>query len=222
MAATTAVIDFTDNPYEHPDEGSVAPQTFGSKGGVIGRPISSKEAKQIRQRARRKRAKLSEEEMALLYGKPIEEWDLEELARGRARASDGTFKGKTPPYIDRRVHEQIVRRFEEIVRTEMNAHTVDALTIIGKILNDQEIDEKGKPRTAAGTKLDAAKFLIEHVIGKPKQRTEVDISAKLQGILGVAIVNPSVGGAPPRLNPGFIEAPSWEEDDDDDDDRHDG
>lgn len=223
MAATTAEIDFTfvDNPYEHPDEGTVAPLRRGAQGGVIGRPITSKEKKQIRQRARRKLKKVSEEELEILYGKGIDEWDLEELAKGRPRARDGSWKGSPPPYIDRRVHEQIVKRFEELVRGEMNAHTVGALGVLGKILENDEVDDKGKPVVPAGTKLEAAKFLIEHVVGKPKQRTETDISVKLQGILGAAIVNPSqLPGGQPQLTAGFIEVPSWEEDDDDDDDRH--
>jgi hypothetical protein len=211
MAATTAVFDFRDED-TLPLEGSMEPVTFGSHGGIIGRPISSTQAKQIRQRARRKKKELSELEIGLLY-KPIEEWDMEELARGRPRAKDGTFKGKTPPYIDRKVHEQVVKRFEEIVRKEMNANTVDALKIIKQILDDDGYDDKGKPTTSANTKLDAAKFLIEHVIGKPKQRTETDISVKLQGILGMAMVQPSVQTGNYELTQGYVEAASWEEDD---------
>src|SRR5690606_19911770 len=132
--------------------------------------------KQIRKRARRK-MKIASDEIALLYGdRPVETWDMEELAKGRPRASDGTFKGRSPSYLDRTLHEQIIKRFETIVKEQMNVQTVDALEVIGNILKDNEVDIKGKPRTAAGTKLDAAKFLIEHVIGKPKQRTETDIS----------------------------------------------
>lgn len=215
MTATMAVLDFTnDDELEDPQPltGSREP-VIGSKGGIIGRPITSRNPKQIRQRARRK-MKVALDEVNLLYEhKPLEEWDAEELARGRPRAVDGTFKGKAPPYIDRTVHEQIVRRFEQIVRQEMNAHTVDALKVIGKVLSSEEVDEKNKPIVSAGTKIDAAKFLIEHVIGKPKQRTETDISVKLQAILGTAMVNPtSDGGFAPTQ--GYIEAAAWEDDDD--------
>jgi len=216
MPATTAVLDFRNDdtlPDPQPLTGSREPARIGARGGIIGRPISSKERKQIRQRARRK-VKIASDEIALLYGDyPIEQWDLEELARGRPRAKDGTFKGKAPSFLDRAVHEQIVRRFEEIVREEMNGHTVKALEIIGKILEDQEVDEKGKARVAAGTKLDAAKFLVEHVLGKPKQRTETDISVKLQAVLGNAMVNPGRDGQF-ELTQGYVEAQSWEEDDD--------
>ena len=214
MSASTAVIDFSnDEELEdlQPRTGSREP-TLGARGGIMGRPITSRNPKQIRQRARRK-MKVALDEVELLYGgRGIDTWDHEELARGRPRAKDGTFKGKAPPYIDRAVHEQIVKRFEVIVREEMNAHTVDALRIIGEVLNSQEVDEKNKPIVSPGTKIDAAKFLIEHVIGKPKQRTETDISVKLQGILGVAMANPtSDGGYAPTQ--GYIEAAAWEDDD---------
>lgn len=216
MTATTAVLDFTNDdtlPDPLPRTGSREPVSYGSKGGIMGRPPTSQAAKQIRQRARRKLSKLSPDEMQALYGKPVEEWDMEELARGRPRASDGTFKGRAPRWLDRSLHEQIVKRFEEIVRAEMNGHTVDALAVIGKILTDEGIDDKGKPRVPAGTKLEAAKFLVEHVVGKPKQRTETDISIKLQGILGHAMMQPTADGQL-GLTQGYIEAEAWEDDDD--------
>jgi hypothetical protein len=177
-----------------------------------GRPITRDTAKQIRARARRKQS-IAHEELKKLY-KPIEEWDHEELARGRPRAKDGSFKGAPPSYIDRALHEQIVRQFEQVVRNEMNGHTVAALTLIGKVLADEEVDERGRPLVAASTKLDAAKFLIEHVIGKPKQRVESDISVKLQGLLGTVMVNPNHQTGGFELAQGYVEAESWEEDDD--------
>lgn len=214
MTASLAVLDFTnDDELEDPQPltGSREP-VLGARGGIIGRPITSKNKKQIRQRARRK-MKIAQDEIQLLYeGRGIDTWDAEELARGRPRASDGTFKGKAPAFIDRNLHEQIVKRFEEIVRQEMNAYTVDALRVVGKILDNEEVDDKNKPLVAAGTKLDAAKFLIEHVIGKPKQRMETDISVKLQAILGHAMVNPQADGSY-GLAQGYIEAESWEDDD---------
>lgn len=223
MPATIAIFDFRDKaepvaePFETPEYETGTRDRSHRKltpqGKLVGRPISSNEKKQIRKRIRRAN-KVSREDLLLLYdGKPIEEWDHEELARGRPRAADGTFKGSKPAWIDRAMHEQIVKRFEEIVREEMNGHTVDALSVIGRILDNEEIDEKGKPQVSASTKLDAAKFLVEHVIGKPKQRTETDISVKLQGILGHAIVNPSQDGSY-AVTAGYIEAQTWEDDDD--------
>lgn len=175
-----------------------------------GRPATVMSPKQIRARARRK-MEIGQAELAALY-KPLEEWDHEELARGRPRAKDGTFKGKAPMFIDRVLHEQIIRKFEEVVKSEMNNHTVAALELIGKVLADDETDEKGRPIVPASTKLDAAKFLIEHVIGKPKQRVETDISVKLQGLLGTVMVNPQANGNF-ELAQGYVEAQSWEADD---------
>lgn len=210
MPATPAIFDFTE--VKLPLTGSREPR-LGSKGGVIGRPITSMDPKKIRERVRRKK-KIAPDEIAALYnGRSIDDWDLEELARGRPRASDGTFKGRPPTYIDLKVHDQVVKRFEEIVKSEMNGHTVEALKVVQRIMEDKQTDHKGRPRTSSGVKLDAAKFLIEHVLGKPKQHTETDISVKLQGILGMAMVNPSVSeGSSYALAQGYIDAESWEDD----------
>lgn len=150
--------------------------------------------KQIRARARRKRDRadiMSAQELEYLYQKPVDEWDLEELARGRPRTAAGDFRGPKPKWIKAAVHEEAMERYTAAVKSEMSATTVDALEVIKHIINDEQTDDRGKPLVPASTKLEASKFLIEHVIGKPKQRIESDVSVKLQGILGQVMVNPS-------------------------------
>lgn len=149
--------------------------------------------KQIRARARR-HARISEAELNKLY-KPIEEWDEEELARGRPRAADGTFRGKSPSWITRQMHEEAMARFKSLVESDVRQHTVEALKTVQWILANEDVDDKGKLVIPPSTKLEAAKFLIEHVIGKPTQRTETDISVRLQALLAVATAGPINGGA---------------------------
>lgn len=180
-----------------------------------GRLVSG-DPKQIRARARRK-GRLIQEEFDHLY-KPLDEWDEEELARGRPRAADGSFRGKPPKYVQREVHEEAIDRFKELVRQEMRQETAKAVRLIAQLMVDSDVDDKGKPIVPASTKLQAAQFLIEHAVGKPLQRQETNISVKLQGILAAATVNPTGGvgelaaimGGPDDP----LEAESWEEDDD--------
>jgi hypothetical protein len=166
--------------------------------------------KQLRHRLRRAQSRgangaaPNEREMRQLY-KPISEWDAEELARGRPRDRDGGFRGLAPKWISRELHEEAVTRFRSALRDEMNSSSVRAVEIINLILNDEEIDAKGRPTTPQSTKLDAAKFLVEHVLGKPKQRVETDISVKLQGVLASAIITP--GTLPAQLGSGELASP---------------
>lgn len=149
--------------------------------------------KQIRARARRKAKRhemMSSQEMEYLYQKPIDEWDMEELAHGRPRNSKGTFTGPKPKWITAAVHEAAMEKYTAAVKSSMQATTVDALDAIKYIVQNEDVDDKGKPIVAMSTKLEAAKFLLEHVVGKPTQRIESDVSVKLQGILGQVMVNP--------------------------------
>lgn len=201
--ASNLVVDFSND--------DTLPIKIFHNGGKGSRTMNDK---QIRARARR-HMKIAVDEIQHLYGKPVEDWDVEELARGRCKDKRGRFSGPNPGYMSTAVHERIVERFTVLVKKEMSIHTVDALVVLGHILNDNETDEKGRFRTTSGTKLDAAKFLIEHTIGKPKQHMETDISVKLQGILGMAMVNPQQAAAGQyQLAQGYVEAPSWEADDD--------
>lgn len=199
MGASTAEIDFSDIPDED------LPRFSSGK-------MKKLTPKQIRARARRA-AKKGDESMTqalVLLHKPIEEWDEHELARGRPRAADGTFKGKTPEWIPRALHEQAMDRFRDVIRGDLNSHTLLAVQTVKWILENEEVDEKGRPIVPPASKLDASKFLIEHLLGKPKQEVKQDISVKLQGIL----LNATVAG-PSSGEPAALDVESWEYGDDD-------
>lgn len=151
------------------------------------RTPEEKAAKQARARARRQVSK-RDEAISQLY-KPIEEWDGEELARGKPRSADGSFRGPAPKWISRAMHEEAVRRFKDEASSDMRALVPLALTTVEQILTSTELDDRGKPVVPAGVRLEAAKWTVEHLVGKPTQRTEMDISVKLQGILANVMVN---------------------------------
>jgi hypothetical protein len=164
--------------------------------------------KQIRARQRRaakrnSKRSMSELEFETLY-KPIEEWDLEELARGRPRNIDGNFKGRKPGWINREVHERAMEMFIQLTKSDMAALAPTALTSLRWVLENDAEDEKGKPVVPASAKNQAAMFLLEHVVGKPKQQVQTELSVKLQGILAQVMVNPADAlSAPERGGLGY-------------------
>jgi hypothetical protein len=148
--------------------------------------------KQIRARAKRAGGldTLTSLEKEGLFKKPMEEWDFEELARGRPKAKDGRFHGPTPHWVTREMHEKAMELFKKAVRADMQATTVRGLSVLQEILDNNEVDDRGKPMVAAGVKVDVAKFLIEHLIGKPTQPVQTDINITLQRVLGDSLVMP--------------------------------
>lgn len=154
--------------------------------------------KQIRARARRKYQRMQRsqekmignEEFEWLF-KPIEEWSLRELALGRPLPPDGKIpRGPKPQWVTMEVHERSMELFVKAIKSQMNANTIDALSAMTEIINDNRVDHRGRPLVAPSVKMDAAKFLLEHIVGKPKQHITQDISVKLQGLLGSVMVNP--------------------------------
>jgi hypothetical protein len=129
-------------------------------------------------------------ELEALYPRPIEDWDAEELARGRPRSKNGNFMGPAPKWITRQLHEEAMTRFKQMIRDGTNGMTLIAMETIEKILNDRSTDDKGRPVVPASTKLDASKWLVEQAIGKPTQKVEQDISVRLQGLLASTIIVP--------------------------------
>lgn len=181
-----------------------------SKKGKKVRTAEEKAEKQARARARRN-VREREKSLALLY-KPVDQWDDEELARGRPRAADGTFRGATPEWVNRAVHEEALKRFTEVSRGEQQATVPLALSTIRTILTNEDLDDRGKPVVPWGVKADVAKWSIEHLLGKPTQRHEMDISVKLQGILATVMVQADEQGA---LLPA-MDVESWDADEDPD------
>jgi hypothetical protein len=204
---------------------------MGDKAGPISHERKRKQGekslspKQIRARARRNGGldNVTMKEREALAGKPMEEWDLEELARGRPRDKNGNFSGRPPTWITREMHEKSIELFKDMVRTDMRSHTKLAMDTLKDILEDNDIDEKGKPTTPASVKVDVAKFLIEHLVGKPTQPVQADINVKLQGILGAVLVQPDqlTGGYMPSSSHREVEG-SIVEDDEDEDGGQDG
>ena len=197
------------------------------------RPISPEgyvlNKQQIYRRMKRARKNFLEKmdigqaEKKAYYQKPLADWDAEELARGRPRNSKGNFKGAKPTWVTSEMHEEAMDRFKSIIRTGMRVASVDAIEFMQKMITDDETDNRGRPLVPASTKLQAAQFLVEHLVGKPTQRVESDVSVRLQGILAGVMVNPgdqATGNYMPAHMPGFTmelsTGPSDEPPEDDD------
>jgi hypothetical protein len=207
--ATPQVVDFTKTV-------DYVQHTTGRWNDPGIRPISPEgyvlNKQQIYRRMRRARKKflekmeLSGAEQNALHKKPLADWDAEELARGRPRDAKGGFKGPKPAWVTAEMHEEAMDRFKSIVRTGMRVASIDAIEFMQRMINDEETDNRGRPLIPASTKLQAAQFLVEHLVGKPTQRVESDVSVKLQGLMAQVMVNPgeqATGNYMPAHFPGF-------------------
>lgn len=150
----------------------------------------STDPRAVRARLRRKNRKVNRTEDAMvtdlemLY-KPVDTWDMAELARGRPRCKDGTFKGPTPPWVTPLVRREAERRLVDLARAELATMVGDAIQVMTNLMTDDTVDEEtGRPYVSASTKLDAAKFIVEQVMGKAKQRVDLEAGASVAEFLG--------------------------------------
>lgn len=99
---------------------------------------------------------------AVLRGEvDLEDWDDEEIKRGRRRNKHGTFNGRPPSVIPRQVYDELRRRtaqdFEEMVRQELLPVTEVIIEMA-----------KGE-RPADPTQLKAAQEIVNRYAGKPPE-----------------------------------------------------
>lgn len=174
--------------------------------------------KQIRNRLRRKGKKF-EAELDLyqdeVYGKRIEEWDLEELSRGRPRDALGGFRGPAPKWITPLVVKEAKRRLLDHTLGSLAGHVELAVKTIGNLLASDEVDDFGRPVVDARTKLAAAQFVIENVIGKPKAILEIDGTDTVKQFLASALVLDDGTPAHPVIQGEVVEDDEEDEEDDD-------
>jgi hypothetical protein len=178
----------------------------------------SQKPSQIRNRLRRSQGRV-QKDVDLYFevrgGRPIEEWDLEELSRGRPRAKDGTFKGRTPAWITPTVVKEAKRRLLDHTIGQMAGHVDLAVNTIKKLLTDNSLDDNGRPMVDARTKLAAAQYVIDHIAGKPKIIAEIDASDTVRQFLASALVVDDDGTpAHPVIDGQFYEEESTDDDDD--------
>lgn len=164
-------------------------------GYVGGRPKDSSKLSrnpaQIRNRLRRKQKTNSEDFQMyteLVWKKPIEEWDNEELARGRPRDKNGKFVGKSPSWATPAIAAEAKRRLMTHTFGKLAGHIDQAVVVIGNLLVSEEVDDKGRPIVDAKTKLAAATFIIEHTLGKPKALIELTENETTKTAIAAAIV----------------------------------
>lgn len=146
---------------------------------------------QIRRRLRRKHEHFQEDlELYKQHAgfKPVEEWDPEELAHGRPRNSAGDFRGRSPAWMTVEIAKEARRRLLDQAFGGLASHMNAAIKVVKELMESDEVDDRGRPIVDAATKLKAAIFVIEHIIGKPSSVIEIDGVDMTRQILASAIV----------------------------------
>lgn len=148
--------------------------------------------------------------------KPLDEWDVEELARGRPRNSAGTFAGRAPEWLTIAVVKEAKRRLLQHTFGELASHVDSAVKVVVELMMSTDRDDNGKPVVDSKTKLAAAQFIIEHVKGKPQAHVEVDAGETVREFLASALLMEDPNNPGQYIEPYPIIEGSVVEDDDSD------
>lgn len=164
-------------------------------GYVGGRPKDesklSKDPHRIRARLRRQ-GKMFDRDIELYAQhagfKPVSEWDLTELAKGRPRTKAGDFRGRSPKWLTLEIQREAKKRLLDETFGDLAQYASKAVKVIYDLMMSEEVDDKGRPIVDAKTRYAAATFIIEHIIGKPTAVIEVAATDFTRQALAAAIV----------------------------------
>jgi hypothetical protein len=155
-----------------------------------------------------------ERDLKMMFEKPVEEWDFEELQRGKPKREDGTFgKGPRPKWITPAIINQVRARLKEMTRDDLSRHVGAALSCLGELMSDETCDDNGRPNTPANVKLQAATYVLDQVIGKPTVMIESHTNSALEGMLARVMINEDGEDAHPIIEGTWSEVDEEGEDD---------
>jgi hypothetical protein len=173
----------------------------------------SRKPEHIRKRIRNRAEPLAEDVAMLAESigqmKPLAEWDLEELARGKPRNPSGDFRGRPPVWITPALRTEAARRLKVEALAFLSGHVEDAIKVLVDLMTSST-DER--------VQIDCAKFIIEHVVGKAKQSVDLEMGEGVRGMLAKALVTRNkITGALVDAHPVVdLEPTEWTDEDDDD------
>jgi len=109
----------------------------------------------------------------------------EELARGRLRNADGSFRGAPARWVPAEFHRECVRELMRRGKELYQINYIEAIESMTKIANS--------PAVEPAQRIKAAQFVIERIEGKVPEKLEVGVSEPWQEILTgiVATIDPS-------------------------------
>ena len=167
----------------------------------------------IRQRLRRNGGRAAED-IALLFevqnghAKPVSEWTLEELQRGRPRHPTSGWLGQRPKWITPIIQAEVRKRLRDETIGQLVGHTGQAIKVLAEFLkNDEEPHLKFK----------AATLILEYAAGAPDKQLHITGNVQLQSMLAGALVLDDGSPAHPVIDGTAAWADEPEDDDEDDD-----
>lgn len=110
----------------------------------------------------------------------MEELTYEELRRGKLADVNGTFKGRPPAMIPAKFHTMMQRELLKRMQGQIQEQVERAIGVVIEVMEEGEgasetIESRGERiTTKAGTgRLKAAQYIIERVMGKVPDKTEI-------------------------------------------------
>lgn len=151
--------------------------------------LLSRKPSAVRARLRRSNADINRDVESLLP-KPLDEWDLEELAHQKVRDKNGRFTGRPGKWLTPKIQQEIKKRLVQRTFGDLSLEVGSAIKAIHHLITSDEVDYDGKPVVSPSVRFQASQYVLDHVIGKSTIKVDVEEGSALHSILAGALVNP--------------------------------
>jgi hypothetical protein len=167
--------------------------------------VKSNRPSAVRQRLRKANQTFEDAkaDVELYYQKPIEEWDWEELQRGQPKTRDGRFVGGRPKWITPVLMAEAQARLRVMTAQQLGRYAGDAIKVMAELMNTSRVPM---------VRFQAAKYVLDQIIGLPTQRVETKAQSDFESLLADVMVNEDGSEDAMVID---LDETEWEEEDDD-------
>lgn len=119
-------------------------------------------------------------DLDLLYEKPIDEWDFEELQFGAPRLPSGKFPKNKPKWLTPVMMVEAQRRLEQCTAEELSAYAGRAIDVMVDLMEHSRVDI---------VRYNASKYVLDQVMGVPTQRVKIEANVEFHAMLADVVQN---------------------------------
>lgn len=164
----------------------------------------STEPSRVRSRIRNRAGRINEkilDEMLLLPGyKPLDEFTYEELLKGKPKHPEFGYRYPRPKWLQSHILVELEKRLQTETRRKLSGNAGIAIAAIQKLITSEETDLDGRPIVPASVKLQAAQYVLDQTIGKPRSRVELSAEKEVKEWLADALINEDGTSYHPVIN----------------------
>jgi len=150
-------------------------------------------------------------ELARSGGLDLDDWDIEELIRGRRRGTDGSFKGRPPVVVPREIHDELAKRVKQDVAHQLRGIAAEYIEPVLRAVMENPGGIAPEQVPGLTLQLKAAQDLMDRFVVGRQEKVEVSGTLRHETLIQNVTIDRSLDEESDEIEDAEI-VDEWDED----------